>query len=190
MTESVIINRLGKGENKVNFILILPPPLPLFTPSRPVSNIDLQRSLFVSLKGNFSHICFHCAPFFERSSFSPYYLLLYSSNYYIDKYRCYCDLCFSHFKEILDSPACRYNICNIVVNITSPTGEVSNIPCKPYQLQRSASFLWWIDGNFFHLCSWTDEILDKTFGGQNTDLQKQTNLKHDSCTSFLKNVFH
>ena len=27
-TESVIINRLGKGENKVNFILIPPPPHP------------------------------------------------------------------------------------------------------------------------------------------------------------------
>ena len=123
-TESVIINRLGKGENKVNFILIPPPP-PLLTPSRPLSNIDLQRSLFVSLKGNFSHICFHCAPFFERSSFFPYYLLLYSSNYYIDKYRCYCDLCFSHFKEMLDSPACRYNTCSIVVNIT-PTDSGSH----------------------------------------------------------------
>ena len=114
-TGSVIINRLGRGENKVNFILILPPP-PL-TPSRPVSNIDLQRSLFVSLKGNFSHICFHCAPFFERSSFSPYYLLSYSSNYYIDKYRCYCAS--RRLKEMLDSPACRYNTCNIVVNITA-----------------------------------------------------------------------
>ena len=120
MTESVIINRLVKGENKVNFILILPPPL---TPSRPVSNIDLQRSLFVSLKGNFSHICFHCAPFFERSSFSPQYLQLYSSNYYIDKYRCYCAS--RRLKEMLDSTACRYNTCNIVVNIT-PTDSSSH----------------------------------------------------------------
>ena len=121
MTESVIINRLGEGENKVNFILIPPPPP--FTPSRPVSNIDLQRSLLVSLKGNFSHIGFHCAPFFERSSFSPYYLQLYSSNYYIDKYRCYCAS--RRLKEMLDSPACRYNTCNIVVNIT-PTDSGSH----------------------------------------------------------------
>ena len=113
MTESVIINRLGKGENKVNFILILPLPPPPFTPPRPVFNIDLQRSLLVSLKGNFSHICLHCAPFFERSSFSPYYLQLYSSNYYIDKYRCYCAS-----QRDAGFPWCRYNTCNIVVNIT------------------------------------------------------------------------
>ena len=98
-TESFIINRLGKGEI-----------------SRAVSSIDLQRSLLVSLKGHFSLICFHRAPFFERSSFSPYYLQLYSSNYYIDKYRCYCAS--RRLKEMLDSPACRYNTCNIVVNIT------------------------------------------------------------------------
>ena len=114
-TELVIINRLGKGDNKVNFNPnSSPPPPPPFTPSRPVFNIDLQRSLFV-----------HCAPFFERSSFSPYYLLLYSSNYYIGKYRCYCALCFSHFKEMLDSPACRCNTCSIVVNIT-PTDSGSH----------------------------------------------------------------
>ena len=76
-TESVIINRLGKGENKVNFILILPPSPPLHPPD------------------------------------------------YIDKYRCYCALCFSHFKEMLDSPACRYNTCSIVVNIT-PTDSGSH----------------------------------------------------------------
>ena len=103
-TELVIINRLGKGDNKVNFNPNSSPP-PLHPP---------DRSLTLTY-----------APFFERSSLSPYYLLLYSSNYYIGKYRCYCALCSSHFKEMLDSPACRCNTCSIVVNIT-PTDSGSH----------------------------------------------------------------
>ena len=46
----------------------------------------------------------------------------------------------------------------------SPAGEVIKIRCKRYQFQRAASFIWWIDGNFFHSCSWTDRILDKASG--------------------------
>ena len=124
MTESVIINRLVKGENKVTFILILPPPLPppLHPPDRSLT-LTYKDHFWSLWKEIFSHIGFHCAPFFERSSFSPYYLQLYSSNYYIDKYRCYCAS--RRLKEMLDSPACRYNTCNIVVNIT-PTDSGSH----------------------------------------------------------------
>ena len=109
---------LGKGEDKLNFILILPHPS--FTP--PDRPLTLSFGI-VSLKGNFSRICFLYSPSFERSSFPPYYFPFYSPNYYINKYRCCCTS--RRLKEMLDSPACRYNTCNIVVNIT-PTDSGSH----------------------------------------------------------------
>ena len=51
MTESVIIDHLGKGENKVNFILILPPPPPLTVPTELlVQALEMQARL-LELRG-------------------------------------------------------------------------------------------------------------------------------------------
>ena len=125
---------LGKGEDKVNFILILPPPHPSFTP--PDRPLTLSVGM-VSLKGNFSYICFLCAPSFERSSFPIYYFPFYSSNYYINKYRCYCTS--RRLKEMLDSPVCRYNTCSIVVNINSTDSGSHDI-----NLPEDSYFSWFI----------------------------------------------
>ena len=121
----VVVRNRALWKDKANFIRT---PSPSPTSSTPVSNTELWRTLLVSLRGNFSRICFLCAPSFERSSFPPYFLLFHFPKHYMENCRCY--WASRRLKEMLpDSPACRSNTCSIMANLNpADPGSDINLP--------------------------------------------------------------